>query len=223
MRSHSSCLSLPAAAPRALLPGERGARARSGWPRCQHSAAAASTGAKVGTSRGWMRRGSPGSSRRLPWGHGPPHTYTHIYTHRYMHTAPVTLPPHAHRPHAPPASKQTLRCPHSTDSAHTQPQAGGRRYSPRSLRAPSSGALTHPHAAELPGAAHLGWAEKGREPAARRRPRRRSTRVAILRDRAGHDRAPRVIPAPAYLRLAVSSGLEAGACCNVAIINIVVV
>lgn len=91
---------LPFAAGRGeLLPAERGARARSGWPRCQHGAAPPATGAKVGTSRGWregwMRRGS---GRLLPRGHGPTHTYIHIYTHISAHTAPVTLPPHAHTP-----------------------------------------------------------------------------------------------------------------------------
>lgn len=54
------------------------------------------------------------------------HIYTHIYTHICAYSARNAPATRTHTP----TLKHTLRCPHSTDSAHTQPQAGGRRYSP---------------------------------------------------------------------------------------------
>lgn len=138
-------------------------------------AAAEQSGAKVGRSRGWMRW-APGAAQSPA---GPRDGGTAPQTQRCDNAA-RTQSTGTHSPKHTPA--------HRTDSAHTHSpkpaaehiHAGvqGSQAEGRPSTRPPSGV-----SARRPGAAHLGWAEKGRRPAAHRRPRRRSSRAAILRDR----------------------------------------
>lgn len=144
---------------------------------------------------------------------GPPHTYS-------ARNTPVT--PIQTHPHAP----STLRCVHTpaqngynNTRSHTQPRAAGQSHSPRGLYGPqaqgSSATLT---ARCPPRPVPLTWAGQRRAGSRRLSGGRAGGAAAppsygAGRDRTGRHRrcSPRVIPAPAHLRLEIPSGKEAGA------------